>query len=459
MTNVDNSSAIGPPFITVPPMVISRGLRSTAVVWLLVVAVLVLGTSAGCAASIGGTAQGSTTHGSAKGPPPSASAADSRSAVGSAAPGAPESSGAVSGGAPLDTGLLPTAARGSTPAQVAGRMWTADLVLTGGRGDIISPTGDVTAVVDDRGVCLHAGRPEGQAGADAGTGAGVGQCVLSFAAGVTPAFAVFSPSGAHLLVVAGPAARSEVYVIDVRSWAAQVIGSQGFGPVVPSPPTWDLSSAAWDVDGAAVLLVPRTGEAAGAVLGAELTGGPPYERVRMPAGLVNSSPSLWSSIGGLAVVANAGDQRNTLWWADFSSGAVRGLATLGDSHESLVLTAADPLGRTVLVCQRGPDGALGPTFGIAVTDGRTAPLLPGSQGCAGAVFSSDGRYLAVADQRAAGYTLSVVETASGATVLSAPLRVPTPSAPPYLTWTGDVIVASDVTGQWPLSAAVLRIQR
>jgi hypothetical protein len=40
-----------------------------------------------------------------------------------------------------------------------------------------------------------------------------------------------------------------------------------------------------------------------------------------------------------------------------------------------------------------------------------------------------------------------------------PLPVPAPSAPPYLTWTGDVIVASDVTGQWPLSAVVLRIRR
>lgn len=459
---MDNSSALGPYLTTVPPMVISRGLRSTAVAWLLVVAVMVLGTAAGCADSIGGTAQGSAADGSVTGPPAAAAPANPSSAVVSAAPGEPGPSGAVSGGAPLDTGPMPTAPRESTPAQVAARRWTADVVLTGGRGDIISPTGDLTAVVDDGGVCLHSGRPEdpaGQAGADAGTGAGVGQCVLSFAAGVTPAFAVFSPSGAHLLVVAGPATRSEVYVIDVRSWAAQVISPQGFGPVVPSPQTWDLSSAAWDVDGAAVLLVPRTSEAAGAVLGAELTGGPPYERVRMPAGLVNSSPSLWSSIGGLAVVANAGDQRNTLWWADFSSAAVQGLATLGDSHDSLVLAAADPLGRTVLVCQRGPDGAVGPTIGIAVTDGRTAPLLPGSRGCAGAVFSSDGRYLAVADQRAAGYTLSIVETASGATVLSAPLPVPTPSAPPYLTWTGDVIVASDVTGQWPLSAAVLRIQR
>ena len=447
-------------------MVITWGLRSTAVVWLLMVAVMALPTVAGCAASVGGTAEVSATHGSATGPPSAASTtdplADHPSEAGSVAPGVPAPGGAVSGGAPLDTGSLPTASGGSTPAEVASRRWAADVVLTGGRDDIVSPTGDLTAVVDDRGVCLHAGRPEDPerpAGADAGTGAGVGQCVLPFGSGVTPAFAVFSPSGAHLLVVAGPAARSEVYVIDARSWAVQVIGPQGVGPVVAGPPTWDLSSAAWDVDGAAVLLVPRTGEATGAVLGAELAGGAPYERVRMPAGLVNSSPSLWSSAGGLAVVSNAGDQRNTLWWAAFGSGTVQGVGTIGDSHELLALSAADPLGRTVLVCQRGPDGALGPTIGIAVADGSTAPLLPGSQSCAGAVFSSDGRYLAVADQRAGAYNLSVVDTASGVTVLSAPLPVPAPPAPPYLTWTGDVIVASDVTGLWPMSAAVLRIRR
>ena len=420
MTTVDNSSAFGAEFTTVPPMVITWRLRSTTVLWLLMVAVMALGSAAGCAASIGGTAQGSAGHGSATSPPTAA----------------------------------------ASPA--AGRGWTADLVLTGGRADIASPTGDVTAVVDDRGVCLHAGRPEDPerpAGPDAGTGTGVGQCVLTFAAGVTPAFAVFSPTGAHLMVVAGPAVRSEVYVIDVRSWAVQAIGPQGIGPATGLAPNWDLSSAAWDVDGSAVLLVPRTGQATGAILGVELTGGAPYQRAVLPAGLANSAPSLWSTAAGIAVVANTGDQRNVLWWADFGTGSVEGIATVGDPDGSLVLGAADPLGRTVLVCQRGPDGALGPTIGIAVADRRTAPLLPGSLSCAGAVFSPDGKYLAVTDQLAAGYVLSVVEAASGVTVLSVPLPVPAPSTPPYLTWTGDVIVASDVTGQWPLSAVVLRIRR
>ena len=41
-----------------------------------------------------------------------------------------------------------------------------------------------------------------------------------------------------------------------------------------------------------------------------------------------------------------------------------------------LLSAADPLGRTVLVCQRGPDGALGPTIGIAVADGILTLVVP-----------------------------------------------------------------------------------
>ena len=447
---MDNSSAFGVDVTTVPAMVNRGRVRSAARLWLLIVAVMALGSAAGCAAAVDGTAQGPAGRASAPNPSTAAST-----------PGEPGSSGAVSGGAPLDAGLLPSATSVGVPAVPAGRRWAADLLLTGG-GDIVSPTGDLTAVVDDRGVCLHAGRPEDPerpAGPDAGTGTGVGQCVRTFDDGVTPAFAVFSPTGEHLLVVAGPAARSEVYVIDTGSWAVHVVGPQGLGPVAAPLPTWDLSSAAWDVDGAAVLLVPRTGDATGPVLGVEVTGGAPNERVRLPAGLANSSPSLWSTATGLAVVANTGDQRNTLWWADFGSGAVRGVATVGDPHGSLVLGAADPLGRTVLACARDPNGSLGPTIGIAVADGRTAPLLPGSRSCAGAVFSADGSYLAMADQLAAGYTLSVVETAGGGTVLSVPLPLAAPSAPPYLTWTGDVIVASDVTGRWPLSAAVLRLQR
>lgn len=462
---MDNSSVFGLVVITVPPMVIQGRFWSDAGLWALIIAVVAVGSAAGCAAPVGGTAHGSMSRGSMTDPPTAASPATPSAAVNASAPAERGSSGAASGGASLDPGLVPTATSGDAPAPAADRGWTADLVLTGGRGDVVSPTGDLTAVVDDRRVCLHAGRPEdpddpsGASGRDAGTGTGVGQCLLSFAAGVTPAFAVFSPTGSHLLVVAGPAARSEVYVIDARSWLVQAIGPQGIGPVAASPPSWDLSSASWDVDGAAVLLVPRTGQATGAVLGADLAGGAPYRRAVLPAELVNSSPSLWSTAAGLAFVANTGDQRNMLWWADFDTGAVQGTATVGDPHGSLVLGAADPLGRTVLVCPRDADGSLGPTIGIAVADRRSAQLRPGSSNCAGAVFSADGRYLALADQLAAGYMVTVVDTASGATVLSVPLPVPAPSAPPYLTWTGDIIVASDVTGQWPLSAAVLRIRR
>jgi len=465
--NVDNSSALGVGTITVPPMVKRGRVRSRAHAWVLMVAVMALGSVAGCAASVGGTAMGSSGRGSPTsraGEAVAGTPATPSSAVASpVASGEQVSGGAASGSAPPGPGVMPGRPTGAEPARPPDTGWTADVVLTGGPGDIVSPTGDLMAVVDHRGVCLHAGRPDDPgrvSGSDAGTGTGVGQCVLTFADGVTPAFAVFSPTGAHLLVVAGPAAQSQVYVIDARSWGVQSIGPQGVGPLGPTTvPRWDLSSAAWDVDGAAVLLVPRTGETTGAVLGIELTGGAPYPRVRLPAGLANSSPSVWSTDAGLAVVANAGDQRSSLWWADFATGAVQAIATFDDPQGSLALSAADPLGRTVLVCPRQPSGALGATVGIAVADRRSAPVRPGSRGCAGAVFSADGSYLALADQLAGGYTVTVVDASSGATVLSVPLPVPAPSAPPYLTWTGDVIVVSDVSGQWPLSAALLRIAR
>src|SRR5664279_3325101 len=92
-TNVDNSTALGRQFTTVPRMVITWGLRSTAVVWLLMVAVMALPTVAGCAASVGETAEVSAAHGSATGPPSAASTsdplADHPSEASSVAPGVP----------------------------------------------------------------------------------------------------------------------------------------------------------------------------------------------------------------------------------------------------------------------------------------------------------------------------------------------------------------------------------
>ncbi len=331
-------------------------------------------------------------------------------------------------------------------------------MLTGGGGDIVSPTGDLVAVVDGRGVCLHLG-PAADSGADFGTGTGTGRCVLSFAAGVTPSYAVFSPTGAHLLVVAGPANRSVVYVIDVGSGAVDVVGPQGVGSLGATAPEWNLSSALWDVDGASVLLVPRTDEATGAVIGFDLSGGGPSERARLPAELANSSPSLFSTVSGLALIATTGEQRNKLWWADYSTGAVDEIAGFSDPGGSLVLGGADPLGRTVLVCPRRADGRLGATVGISVADRRSAQVLPGSRTCAATVFSADGRYLAMADQMSDGYTLAVVEAATGQTLLRTRIPAPIPSVPPYLTWAGDVIVASDVTGEWQLPVVVARLTR
>ena len=375
--------------ITVPFMAKRGRFRNAARGWMVTVAVMVLGmTTLGVTtACVGltGTTLGSAQRGPSPTPEgrehrlPSTPHVDDVGAHQRTVQGDQGHGGAASGSAPPSPGLVQRAPAGGQPAPVPGVSWTADVLLTGGAGDIVSPTGDLIAVVDHRGVCLHAGRPD-EPGPDAGTGTGVGQCVLAFPAGVTPAFAVFSPTGAHLLVVAGPGVRSEVYVIDARSWAVQIVGPQGMAPIGPNPPTWDLSSAAWDVDGAAVLLVPRTAEETGAVLGIELTGGPPYERVRVSADLANSSPSLWSTEAGLVLVANAGEQRNKLWWADFATGAVEAIATFGDPAGSLALSAADPLGRTLLVCPDAPTARSAPSSGSPSRTGHRllCGLIPGA---------------------------------------------------------------------------------
>ena len=284
-----------------------------------------------------------------------------------------------------------------------------------------------------------------------------GQQCGELAAGVMPTFAVFSPDGAHLLVVAGPQNAAGAYVFDSSDGSARVLGPQGVQdfPAGSAPPVWDLSSAVWGVDGTTVLLLPRTAEATGPVLSFDLTSGASSELIQLDAALVNSSPSLWTTTSGLAIVPNAGET-NVLWFADIATGTVDDIGGFPEPGGSLVLSSADPLGRTVLVCPKNADGRLGATVGIAVDGSQSGRLLQDSPSCAGSVFSADGTYLALTAQESAGYVLIVVDLAAGRRVLTVPLPVSEPPAPPYLTWDNDVIVAADVTGDW--SSPALRIE-
>ncbi len=172
----------------------------------------------------------------------------------------------------------------------------------------------------------------------------------------------------------------------------------------------------------------------------------------------NGSPSLWTADSGLAVIANKGADVSTLWWGDFATGGVDDIGGFSEPGGSLLLSSADPLGRTVLVCPRRADGRLGATTVVTVGGGQSAKLLADSLSCAGSVFSADGRYVALTAQVDGSYRLLVVETANGTRVLSVPLPVSEPSSPPYLTWAGDVVVAADVSGTWPIPSVVIRLR-
>jgi hypothetical protein len=281
------------------------------------------------------------------------------------------------------------------------------------------------------------------------------------ATGANPTFAVFAQDGTDLLVVAGPAGAAGVYVFSAADGAARVLGPQGGADFAAgsTPPGWDLSSAAWGADGRTVLLVPRTEQASGPVLLYDLTSGAVTERLRIDAALANSSPSLWTTRTGLAVVANAGDQRNVLWWLDFASGSASRLAVLPESAGTITLSSADPRGRFVLICPRRADGALGAITAVAVDHSESVRLLKDSLSCAGSVSSADGRYLAVTAEFDGAYSLIVVDVTDSSKLLTVPLPVSAPSGPPYLTWDGDVIVAADVTGEWPVPSVVVRLKR
>ncbi|MET0864901.1 MAG: hypothetical protein ABWZ98_11250 [Nakamurella sp.] len=288
---------------------------------------------------------------------------------------------------------------------------------------------------------------------------GIGRCGRLYAE-AAPTFAVFSPLGDSLLVVAGAPEAAVVYVFDPATGSARTLEPEGIRDFNTSavPRGWSLSSAVWNVDGSAVLLVPRTTAETGPVLEFDLGTGVVTERVQLAAALANSSPSLWTTQTGLAVVANAGAEVNAVWWADFSTGKVSRISSFPDPGGSLSLSAATPAGQTVLVCPRTADGRLGATIGVRVDGSQSAKILSDSLSCAGTVFSSDGSSLAMTAEVDGSYQLIVLDLVSGERLLTTPLPEASPVTPPYLTWLDDVVVATDVTGDWSVPSLVVHVE-
>jgi len=343
----------------------------------------------------------------------------------------------------------PSASASDPVVDSTGGGWTFAHVKFGPDG-IPSPTGQFTARLTGGRVCFQ---PVAEARA------GSVPCG-ALADGDAPVFAVFSPDGKRLLVVAGPdgSQTRSVYVVDSDTAAVRVVGPDAVTDLPDGEPArWVLSSVAWSVDGSSVVIVPHTDGDAGPVLSVDLAQGATTEIARLPADLANGQPSVWTARNGMALVNNKGADRQTLWWLDPATGSVDGIGRFPDESGSLVLSAADPLGRSVLTCPRKVDGRLGATVGVLVASRRPTRVLPDSTSCAGAVFSPDGGHLALTAQLDAGYSLIVMEVSTGRRVLTVPLPVAEPSVPPYLTWLGDVVVAADVSGEWSAPSLVLRL--
>jgi len=322
--------------------------------------------------------------------------------------------------------------------------WTSALIEMGGVG-LPAPSGDLYAVVRGGQVCFESGAAPGPCG--------------DLAPGDEPVFMVFSPDGGRLLLVAGPDEQARAaYVLDTDDGDVRAIGPSGITDAPAAPARWHLSSVAWSSDGSAVVLVPHTDSDTGPVLSADLETTTVTEIFRLPADLANGRPSIWPTREGTAVVGNTGIDVRTVWWADRAGGELRSIGRFDQDGGSLTLAAADPLGRSVLVCPRRADGRLGALIGIAVDTGESARILTDSASCAGAVFSADGQYAAMTATLAAGYALVIVDLAAAHRVLTVPLPVAEPLSPPYLTWLGDTVVISDSSGEWRNSSLVVRLR-
>jgi hypothetical protein len=426
--SVDNPVVAGAISPTVRRMtVLGRVNRLTAAA----VGVALLAT--GCGSTPGGSAIAASTRAVTSGPPSPAS------------PAVPPSAVATSSEHRATPVPSATGPRSTSPTSIGAAAWSAIVEAGPGEG-IPSPTGDLSAEFVGDQVCFVPVSGERRCG--------------PLAAGATPAFAVFSQDGSELLLVAGPVTAAGVFVFEVADGTARVLGPSGVASFAAgeTPPGWDLSSAVWGPDGRSVLLVPKTVAATGPVLQFDLTSGAVTERLRLDAALANGSPSLWTTTTGLAVVANSGDQRGVLWWFD-TTGSARRIATAPGPGATTVLSSVDPLGRFAMMCSSRAGGAVDTLALVAVDQSATVQVLPDARSCAGSVSSPDGAHLAVTTELDGVYSLVVVGVQNRGTELTVPLSVSPPSAPPYLTWNGDVIVAADVTGEWPVPSVVVRLQR
>lgn len=344
------------------------------------------------------------------------------------------------------SGPVPSPTVRSAPATSVSPSWTSAEVTIGPTG-LTSPTGELAAQVEGSQVCLVS------------TGGATVSCV-DLADGDRPARLRFSPDGRYLLVVAGPDERTNTaYLLDSAGGAARVIGPTGIQDLTTGTPARvDTTGETWAVDGTGVLLVPRSEDQLSPILAADLTSG----RVRAVAELLGVmtgwQPDIRLTRNGAAFTFNAGPDRRTLWWLSPRATSITNIALFPEEGGAQHLIAADPSGAVVVLCAQSADGHLRPTEAIGVESRATIRVLPDSDSCAGAAFSADGSQIALMATVAGSYSLIVIDVASDRRLLTAPLPVAEPSRPPELAWFQDVVVATDVTGEWATPSLVARLR-
>lgn len=350
----------------------------------------------------------------------------------------------VSAGVSAPESIAPS---GRSGALVPGQ-WTAADIRAGPAG-IVSPTGDLVAQPTDGRVCF----------VPVVDGGGDGTCA-ALADGDRPSWARFSDDGASLLVLAGPDENSRtLYVIATADGSVRVIGPTGVDDLAAGPPPrWDLATAEWVVGGKGILLVPRSDHMDAPILGVSLTSERVFEVGEMPGDLTTANTTIRASADGVAIAADGGTARGFLWWlADGAANATR-ISRTAEEGGSIHLSAVDPYGRYVVGCSRGPDGRLGASSIASVENMSSVRLLSGTESCGGAVFDGTGNRLALTVTVDGAYSLVISAYLVGHRMLTVPLPVTEPSKPPDVTWLNDVVVISDVSGDWATPSLIVRLR-
>jgi WD40 repeat protein len=290
----------------------------------------------------------------------------------------------------------------------------------------VSPDGGVYAAVVNDKLCINNW-------ADVSIG-----CPLAVG-GVDTVDAEFSVTGGQLGVVLTKTGNSTVWVIDMTTGLARVLGQGGLTPDANAATVLSISAEVWDVDEQTFLV--QTAAAAGAgtadLIGVPVDGSTPAS-LPIRADVADSFPSLAATSTGILYSPNTGPATGQMWWLN-SRGT---LSQVGSDSFSdggtVILVAVSPTGESALICP-AHNAEIGELAQVDLATGEVIDYLKDTR-CDGAAYSPDGKFVVVAGPVNDDNVLTVFDNNTPDVMVSVRLDGGAQNTPGSVTWNSDSLL-------------------